>query len=125
MNILIIKGNLTKDPQTRTSDAGNMITRFSLACNMGKEDVEYFNVECYGAIAENAAKYLSKGSSVLVSGRLITRKWTDKDNNPHTYQVCVANTVEYISTKKNNESNASADGFMNVPQGIDEALPFN
>ena len=95
-NKIIIVGNLGKDPELRYTPQGIAVCNFSLATNEKKRDksgelqdvTTWFRVTLWRNQAENAAKYLTKGSPVYVEGRLGVEEWTDRDgNNRHTLEV--------------------------------------
>jgi single-strand DNA-binding protein len=101
MNIVTIIGNLGADPKT-----GDNFTRFSVATNRvvtreeaTESEVEWHNVVCFGKLAENCAKFLTKGSQVGVMGRLETNKWTDSDGIERKSWSVVAREVQFLSTK--------------------------
>jgi single-strand DNA-binding protein len=87
-NKVILLGNLTRDPETRTTASGQSVTNFSLAVNRSwksadgtqQEQVSYINCVAWAKTGEVIAQYLSKGSPVLVSGRLEQRSWDDKES---------------------------------------------
>jgi single-strand DNA-binding protein len=86
VNKFIGIGNLTKDPEIRHLPSGESVANCSIACNEQwknkagekQESVEFINITFYRKLAEVAANYLRKGSSVYIEGRLETKKWTDK-----------------------------------------------
>lgn len=86
-NKVILMGNLTRDPETRTTPSGQSVTNFSLAVNrtwkgqdgQTNEDVSYIDCVAWGKPGEIIAQYLGKGRAVLVSGRLDQRSWEDKE----------------------------------------------
>ncbi|MEP6704984.1 MAG: single-stranded DNA-binding protein [Acidobacteriota bacterium] len=95
-NKIIIVGNLGRDPELRYTPQGVAVCNFSLATNEKKRDksgemqdvTTWFRVTLWRNQAENAAKYLTKGSPVYVEGRLGVEEWTDRDgNNRHTLEV--------------------------------------
>lgn len=87
-NKVILMGNLTRDPETRTTPGGSSVTNFSLAVNrtwkgqdgQTNEDVSYIDCVAWGKPGEIIAQYLGKGRAVLVSGRLDQRSWEDKES---------------------------------------------
>lgn len=87
-NKVILMGNLTRDPETRTTPSGQTVTSFSLAVNrtwkgadgQQQEAVSYINCVAWGKPGEIIAQYLSKGRALLVSGRLEQRSWDDKES---------------------------------------------
>jgi single-strand DNA-binding protein len=83
-------GRLGKDPEVRHLESGNSVCNFSVACNDDYKDknsgelvkkTEWVNVVVWGKLAEICGQWLTKGSQVYLSGKLTTRKWTDKEGN--------------------------------------------
>ncbi|MDK2898914.1 MAG: single-strand DNA-binding protein [Patescibacteria group bacterium] len=87
-NKVILMGNLTRDPETRTTTSGQSVTNFSLAISRSwksadgtkQDQVSYINCVAWAKIGEVISQYLTKGSPVLISGRLEQRTWDDKDS---------------------------------------------
>ena len=101
-NKATIVGNITQDPEKKVTDNGTTITTFSVATNRkykGEKQTEYHNVVSFGNTAEAIAQYMSKGSQILVEGRLQTRSW-EKDGQKHYRTEIVANRVEFGSSEK-------------------------
>jgi single-strand DNA-binding protein len=95
-NKIIIVGNLGRDPELRYTPQGNAVCNFSVATNEKKKDkagdlqdvTTWFRVTLWSKQAENASKYLTKGSPIYVEGRLRVEEWTDRDgNNRYTLEV--------------------------------------
>lgn len=104
MNVVILIGNLTKDPEVRYTTASEpmAVTKFSLAINEGygdKKKVSYPNVVVFGKTAENCEKYLAKGSKVCVKGHLQTGSYEGKNGKVYTTDV-IADSVEFLSRKE-------------------------
>ena len=104
LNKAIIIGNLTRDPEVKSLPNGTAVVNFSVATNRvwkdrdGKkqEATEYHNVVVFGPQAESSGRYLKKGQSVLVEGRLQTRSWDDKNSGEKKYRTeIVADTVQF------------------------------
>lgn len=145
MNRVILLGRLTRDPEVRYSQSGdNMaIARFTLAVDRrGKKDndqqtADFIGCVCFGRQAEFAEKYLRQGTKVAVTGRIQTGSYTNKDGQKVYTTDVVLDDIEFAESKNasNNDSysapsrpeprNVDSDGFMNIPDGIDESLPFN
>ena len=134
MNIVALSGRLTKAPVTRYGgqDSSVAITRFTLAVD-DKDVAEFINIKCLGRTAEWAEKWLNKGSKVEVSGKIKTGHYT-KDGKEVYYTEVQASGLGFGESKaeadarQNNQQPqpcSSSDGFMNIPDGIDEELPFN
>jgi len=85
-NKAIILGNVTRDPEVRALPSGQQVTNFGIATNRyytsqageKKEEAEFHNIVCFGKLADITARYLKKGSLVLIEGRIKTRNWVDK-----------------------------------------------
>lgn len=139
MNKVILIGRLTRDGETRYSQGDNpmAITRYTLAVDRrGKKDgdeqtADFINCVAFGRAGEFAEKYFRKGMKVAISGRIQTGSYTNKDGvKVYTTEV-VVEEQEFAESKQSNEASStsqqtnSGDGFMNIPDGIDEELPFN
>jgi len=104
VNKVILIGNLGADPELRKAKSGSVCTLslattdtwFDKASNSKKERTEWHRVVVWGKQGENVAKYLRKGSSAYVEGRLQTRDWQDKDGNKRWTTEIVANDVRFI-----------------------------
>lgn len=138
MNRFIAIGRITRDPEMRYvgADSQTVVAKFGLAINRrfkrdGEPDADFINCVAFGKIAEIIEKYTSKGSQVGIVARVQTGNYTNKDGvNVYTTDFVVEELD--LLDKKNTGENASApvpsnsqDGFMNIPDGIDEELPFN
>ena len=123
MNNVSLTGRLTREPELRYGgqDNSTAITRFTLAVDDGK-DTDFINIKCFGRTAEWAQKWLSKGSRVEVTGKI-------KTGSKVYYTEVVANSVGFGESKAEAEARGQqlpeSDGFMNIPEGADEELPFN
>lgn len=153
MNKVILMGRLTRDPEVRYSQGSNAtaVARFSIAVDRrfkreGEPDADFFNCTAFGKQAEFIERYLHKGTKIVLSGRIQNDNYTNKDGQM-VYSVRVmVDEVEFAESKNaagndggynggyNNGFNAgnqapapsgAEGGFMNIPDGIDEELPFN
>ena len=141
MNNVILMGRPTRDPEVRTAGETS-IARFSLAVDRrfkrdGEPTADFINCVAFGKTAEFFEKYIRRGTKIVVQGRIQTGSFTNKDGQKvYTTDVVVEN-VEFAESKAaadGNNSNASSqpatnpssDGFMNIPDGIDDSeFPFN
>lgn len=135
MNFAGVSGRLTKAPETRYGGTENSIaiTRFSLAVD-DREDTDFINIKCLGRLAEWAERWLSKGSRVEVTGKIKTGSY-EKDGRKVYYTEILAATLGFGETKAEAEArqgsqarperSSAGDGFVNIPDGLDEELPFN
>ena len=144
MNKVILMGRLTRDPEVRYSAGDNAmaIARYSLAvdrrrrANGGADEqsADFINCVAFGKQAEFAEKYLRKGTKMLVTGRIQTGSYTNKDGVKVYTTDVVVEEQEFAESKGSSDNSGFAsaapmpqsagDGFMNVPDGIDEELPF-
>ena len=153
MNKVILMGRLTRDPEVRYSqgEQSTAIARYTLAVDRrfrrdgDTQTADFINCVAFGRQGEFAEKYLRKGIKIAITGRIQTGSYTNKDGQRVYTTDVVAENVEFAESKNasagNNDggyqnagfgggNNAPApsgagDGFMNIPDGIDEELPFN
>jgi len=102
-NKVILVGNLTKDPELTYTKAGIAVAKFSLAVNHKtgkgddrKDEVDFFDVETWDKIAEIASEYLSKGSPVLIEGRLKQDRWEDESGKSRSRVKIVAQVLQFL-----------------------------
>ena len=152
MNKVILMGRLTRDPEVRYSQGASQtaVGRFSIAVDRrfkreGEPDADFFNCTAFGKQAEFVERYLHKGTKIVVSGRIQNDNYTNKDGQT-VYSVRVmVEEIEFAESKNaqgsndggynnggyaGNRGNAPAPGgadggFMNIPEGIEEDLPFS
>ena len=151
MNKVILMGRLTRDPEVRYTQSRNgeqlAIARFSIAVDRrfarnnqdGNEvTADFFNCSCFGKQAEFVEKYLKQGTKIVVCGRIENDNYTNK-NGEKVYSVrVVAEEIEFAESKNTSQGggqggyqpqaaapkNASADDFMNIPDTLENDLPF-
>jgi len=131
INSVQLEGNLTRDPEMKSLPSGIKVTSMSIATNRkwndsdGKlqEAVEYHNVVVYGKQAESCAKYLIKGCSAYVIGRLQTRSW-DKDGVKHYRTEIVASDVSFGAKPEAKEPSKIGNTNVDYPEPTDEEIPF-
>ena len=129
MNKVILMGRLTRDPETRNTN-GLAITRYTLAVDRrykdenGETGADFLNIVAFGKAAEFADKYFKKGTKVLVSGRIQTGSYTNKDGNKIYTTDIVVEDQEFAESKREDKPQPATneDGFMNLPE--EEDLPF-
>ncbi len=151
MNKVILMGRLTRDPEVRYSQGESplAIARYTLAVdrrfNRNNEDqnADFIGCVAFGRAGEFAEKYFRKGTKIAISGRIQTGSYTNKDGvKVYTTEV-VVEEQEFAESKNSSgadggfagnnnysggsrpEPSGAGDGFMNIPDGIDEELPFN
>lgn len=142
MNKVILMGRLTRDPEVRYTQGDNTsaVARFSLAVDRrfkkdGDQTADFINCVAFGKTGEFIEKYGHKGTKFVVEGRIQTGSYTNKDGQKVYTTDVVVEQVEFAESKAsadgnttNNTANSNAPtdtSFMNIPDGIDEELPFN
>ena len=142
-------GRLTRDPDIRYTQSNSAqeqtcIARYSLAVNRrfnrdGEQKADFISCVAFGHQAEFAEKYLRKGTKIALTGRIQTGSYTNRDGQKVYTTDVVVEEQEFAESKaasaehaanfapadRPSPSNAVSDGFMNIPDGIDEELPFN
>lgn len=139
MNKVILCGRLTDDPVTRISKKGDeelSFTNFTIAINRRRKtengpNADYFNCKTWGKTADVVGRFFKKGSRINVSGRLENDNWTDEHGIKHYNTVIAVDEVDIVDTKAESEANekepevpTSSDNFIDVPEGIENDLPF-
>lgn len=136
MNKVILMGRLTREPEVRYSAAGAeslAIARFTLAVDRRKKDdgADFISCVAFGNTAEFIEKYVSKGTKLIVSGRIQTGSYTNKDGAKVYTEDVVVEDAEFAESKKNDSQDAkSSDGFapmpegMNFPVDVEDDIPF-
>lgn len=155
MNKVILMGRLTRDPDIRYSAGENStaVARYTLAVDRrfkrdGDQTADFINCVAFGRSAEFAEKYLHQGIRMVITGRIQTGSYTNRDGVKVYTTDVIVEEQEFAESKKvsdqhrsqssgsdgfdseksgqtSKEAPASADGFMNIPDGIDEELPFS
>ncbi|MBQ1688147.1 MAG: single-stranded DNA-binding protein [Lachnospiraceae bacterium] len=144
MNKVILMGRLTRDPEVRYSqgESATAVARFSLAVDRrfkrqgDDQSADFINCVTFGRTAEFAEKYLHQGTKVVGCGRIQTGSYTNKDGQRVYTTDVVLEEVEFAESKNASQNNGgfeqtqrpepsqAADGFMNIPDGLEEELPF-
>nr|WP_317378319.1 single-stranded DNA-binding protein [uncultured Faecalimonas sp.] len=149
MNKVILMGRLTRDPEVRYSqgDSATAVARYTLAVDRrfkrdGEATADFINCVVFGKSAEFAERYFRQGLKVVVSGRIQTGSYTNRDGVKVYTTDVVVEDQEFAESKAASESSMGSyrqaspspspapsadigDGFMNIPDGIDEELPFS
>ena len=126
MNKLVAIGNLTRDPDLRSTPNGIPVCTFTIAVNGRKQDepATFFRVTAWRQLGENCNRYLNKGKKVFVSGQVTVSTYTAKDGATRASMEITADDVEFLSPAGTGAENATVDeraGFVKVE---DEELPF-
>ena len=150
MNKVILMGRLTRDPEVRYSAGENAlaIARYTLAVDRrfrrdGEASADFIPCVSFGRTAEFAEKYFRQGLKIAVTGRIQTGSYTNRDGQKVYTTEVVVEDQEFAESKASSDNyaashprtsapeasmpnpGAAAEGFMNIPDGIDEELPFN
>ena len=149
MNKVILMGRLTRDPDVRYSNGENVtaVARFTLAVDRrfarrdgDQQTADFIGCVAFGRNAEFIEKYFRQGMRVSVSGRIQTGSYTNKDGMKVYTTEVIVEEQEFAESRAESEANRgmyqqsapspapsapAGDGFMNIPDGIDEELPFN
>lgn len=105
INRVTVTGNLTRDPELRSTPNGTSVCALRIAVNSRRKDgstgewvdkPNFFNVTVWGAQGENCANYLTKGKGVAIDGRLDWREWQDKEGNNRQSVDIIADTVQFL-----------------------------
>jgi single-strand DNA-binding protein len=117
LNSILVEGNLTRDPELRTTPGGTSVCAFALASNRyfrqndaTEKEVSFFDVEAWARLAESCGEQLKKGRGVRVVGRLKQDRWNDQDGKPHSKVKIVAEHVEFkpVFNREKDEAQGSA-----------------
>ena len=154
MNKVIIMGRLTRDPEVRYTDGADpmAIARFAVAVDRkgqkqeGQQNADFPSCVAFGKLAEFCEKWISRGTKVVITGRIQTGSYTNRDGQKAYTTDVVCEEIEFAESKSAAQQSqqgssqnsgqrrsagqratmpTDADGFMNIPDGIDEELPFN
>src|SRR3954467_4735734 len=140
INRVIITGNLTRDPELRSTSSGMSVCSLRVACNTRRKDNQsgegvdkpnYFDVTIWGRQGENAAQYLSKGRPVAIDGRLEWREWQDQQGNKRQSVDTIPDNGQFLSDGNGNGggggyANGAGNGFSaqsDIPVSTDDFAP--
>lgn len=124
MNKIFLIGNLTRDPELRTTGSGTSVCTFSIAVNRrfsnqaGERVTDFFNIVAWRALGENCAKYLAKGRKVAVCGELQSRNYDDKDGNKRYVTEIIADDVEFLTPRNQDGSSSYSGNLPDEPGGF-------
>lgn len=142
MNKVILMGRLTRDPEVRYSQGSEpmAVARYTLAVDRrGRRDengqnADFISCVAFARNAEFAEKYFRKGTKIAITGRIQTGSYNDREGRKVYTTDVVIEDQEFAESKSSQnggntqappEQSDAGDGFMNIPDGIDEELPFN
>lgn len=139
MNKVILTGRLTRDPEVRYSQGEKSIAiaRYTLAVDRkfkkeGEQSADFISCVAMGKNGEFAEKYLKQGTKIAIEGRIQTGSYTNKDGNKVYTTDVIVEGHEFCESKssqnqsqQNNDPAPNSDGFISIPDGIENELPFN
>jgi single-strand DNA-binding protein len=123
LNRVVVTGNLTRDPELRTTPNGTSVCKLRVAVNSRRKDSDgqwvdkpnYFDVTVWGAQGENCATYLSKGRPVAVDGRLDWREWEAQDGSKRQAVEIIADSVQFLGSRGDAPSGDGIQASSDVP----------
>jgi single-strand DNA-binding protein len=138
MNQAILIGNLTRDPELSTTPSGVSVCRFSIAVNRqyknadGQQETDFFTIVAWRGQADFCGKYLKKGRKVAVVGNIQNRSYDDKDGNKRYVTEIIANSVEFVGPKGDDDYAAEEGEPVSRPKKAkpvleqidDDDMPF-
>lgn len=140
MNSVQLTGRLTRDPEVKYTDGGLSIARFTLAVNRrfkqeNEPDADFIRCVAFGKTAEFIERYFTQGRKMDLNGRIQTGSYTSQDGNKVFTTDIVVENVEFGESKGAQSGNSSGnskrgnkadptDGFMDIPEDVDEEFPF-
>lgn len=131
-NKVILIGNFTRDPELRQTQSGTSICRFSIAVNRSyngqdgnvREETCFVEVDSFGRSAENIAKFFTKGSPILIEGRLRQESWTDKESGKQRSKLLVVlERFEFVGSKNSDGASDNARAAASADE-LEDDLPF-
>ncbi len=131
INRVVITGNLTRDPELRSTGGGTSVCSLRIACNGRRRNSEgvwedapnFFDVSVWGAQGENCHKFLSKGRPVAIDGRLRWREWADKDTGQKRSAVdIIADTVQFLGGR---DDAGNGNGFSSSAPATESDVPID
>lgn len=141
MNKVILMGRLTRDPsisytQANSAQESTCVARYALAVDRrfnrdGERKADFISCVAFGRQAEFAEKYLRKGTKIAITGRIQTGSYANRDEQKVYTTDVVVEEQEFAESKasgqtaQQNPASASEDGFMEIPDGLEEELPFS
>ena len=134
INRVVLTGNLTADPELRSTPSGTPVCSLRVACNTRRKDSSgewvdkpnYFNVTVWGGQGENVARHLSKGLPVAIDGRLEWREWEQDGSNRQAVDI-IADSVQFLGSGNGNGNGASAENggeLVAAGVGAEEDIQF-
>jgi len=124
MNIVGIAGNLTKDPELRSTQTGKKVVNFSIAINEGKDKTEFVNCIAWEKTAELIKEYCSKGDRLSCSGKLQTRTWEDQSGTKRYATEVVVMQFDFPPKSSKASNTDTHNGYSSNPQNVAQAHDY-
>jgi single-strand DNA-binding protein len=139
INRVVLVGNLTRDPELRSTPSGTSVCKLRIAVNTRQKDAQgnwgdkpnYFDVTVWGNQGESCAQFLSKGRPVGVDGRLDWREWDAQDGTKRQAVEIIADTVQFLGARGDDQgqpqfvpAGAGAQADADFPAAADDDIPF-
>lgn len=137
VNKLIFQGRMVSDPELKHTQSDVSNSEFTIAWSEKYKDTEtkcFLRCKAWRTNAEFISKYFSKGQEIVIEGHMITEQW-EADGEKKSRTICLVDKANFCGSKSDNSSSAGnakpapkpevdPDGFINIPPGVDEELPF-
>ena len=130
LNHVDLQGRIAQELNVRYTQSQKPVLSFSVACERdfsgqdGKRPVDFYDVTAWNNTAEFISKYFAKGDMIIISGRLQTRDWKDKEGNKRRTTEIVADNAYFGGSKKERKTEAPEQQFEELPDDADGDLPF-
>ena len=120
INRVVLTGNLTRDPELRSTNTGTAVCSLRVACNTRRRNAatgdwedkpNFFDVTVWGAQGENCSRFLSKGRPVAIDGRLEWREWEDQNGNKRQNVDIIAESVQFLGSRDDASVGGGGNGF--------------
>ena len=137
LDVCLFTGRLTKDPEIKTVSNGKLVASFTLAVNKmalnGEKSANFVNAKAFGKWAEHLQKYWHKGMKMVIRCEYQSGSYTNKEGKTVYTNDFIVSDIGFAESKKTSESNGNgaspipntdSEGFITVPEGIDDEMPF-
>lgn len=131
LNKAFVLGNLTRDPEVRAMPNGQSVTSFSIATNrfytdaqgQKKSEAEFHNIVCFGKLSDISSRYLTKGSLVLIEGRIKTRTWQDTAGQKHYKAEIIAESLQMGPKGSETQGQSASANNYSKPKSFQRQEP--
>jgi single-strand DNA-binding protein len=131
LNKAFVLGNLTRDPEVKSLPSGQSVTSFSIATNrfytdaqgQKKSEAEFHNIVCFGKLSDISSRYLTKGSMVLIEGRIKTRTWQDTAGQKHYKTEIIAEALQMGPRGSETQGQGASTNNYSKPKSFQRQEP--